>query len=360
MKAIVHVVGARPNFMKLSPVYQAIRDTLPTVNQQIIHSGQHYDPIMSDVFFKQLHIPSPNINLSVNQGSAIEQIGQGILKLLPVLQDIQPDLVCIYGDVNAVAFASMVAAKLEIPIAHIESGLRSFDRQMPEETNRIVADALSDYLFTPSLDANDNLLKEGKHPDQIFFVGNVMIDTLIRFMPQIDSAKLPEIVPTTYGLVTLHRPTNVDQPKRFLEILDTLRRISERLPIVFPVHPRTQKHLDSDLSKSYPNIMFTSPMQYFEFIKLQKNATYVITDSGGVQEETTFLGVPCFTLRPNTERPVTSLVGTNILVGEHTRDLEKHINLFFEQGQKAAEVPPYWDGKASQRIAHIFKQILNL
>jgi len=357
MKRIVHVVGARPNFMKLAPVYENLK-AYSDIEQLIVHTGQHFEYNMSDVFFEQLGLPKPDINLEVNKGTVLSQIGNGIIKIEKTLLDYAPDLVCIYGDINATAFASISASKLGIKIAHIEAGLRSFDKSMPEETNRVIADSLSDYFFTPSIDGNQNLIKEGKNSNQIYLVGNVMIDTLIKYLQKSENVIFKFNVPKIFALVTLHRPSNVDDKNNLLEIINYLEDIGKECKIIFPIHPRTKAKTDFDLNSTFKNIIFIDPLSYLEFISLEKNAKFIITDSGGIQEESTFLGIPCFTLRDNTERPITVSKGTNILVGSDINKLKIHMDNFFKGHIKKGQNPCLWDGKTGLRIAKIISGIL--
>ncbi|MEO6070244.1 MAG: UDP-N-acetylglucosamine 2-epimerase (non-hydrolyzing) [Chitinophagaceae bacterium] len=357
-KNIVHIVGARPNFMKLAPVHEALRQ-YENFNQIIIHGGQHYDHNMSDIFFEEFNLPNPDVNLEISGKSVLQQIGLGIMKLEEVLPSFHPDLVIIYGDINATAYASIVCSKLGYKLAHIEAGLRSFDLSMPEETNRMIADCLSNYFFTPSIDADQNLLKSGIDKENIFFVGNVMIDTLVKFLPKTDGIKYSFQIPDEYGLVTLHRPSNVDDEKELLNILEVLLELSEEAPIVFPIHPRTKSKVPSRFFNYPSNLILIEPLGYLPFLNLQKNAKYIITDSGGVQEEATYLGVPCFTFRKNTERPITVEVGTNKIVGTNTNDLKETIINFLNGDVKKAHIPEYWDGKTAIRIAAHINYILN-
>jgi UDP-N-acetylglucosamine 2-epimerase (non-hydrolysing) len=355
-KAIVHIVGARPNFMKLAPVYEALK-SYPEIKQFIIHTGQHYDHNMSDIFFEEFGIPGADVNLNISGTTVLEQIGYGIIKLGKELPAFRPDMVIIYGDINATAYASIVCSKLGICLAHIEAGLRSFDRNMPEETNRMIADALSNYYFTPSPDADKNLMKEGVPAEKIFFVGNVMIDTLTKFLPKAENADLPFTLPEEYALVTLHRPSNVDDVENLMDILMALEEIAKQCPIIFPMHPRTKGKIPASYFKQPSSVVLTEPLGYLQFLKLQRYAKFVLTDSGGIQEETTYLGVPCFTLRNNTERPITVEIGSNILVGTDLNNLRKHMRDFFDGKIKKASIPQLWDGKASNRIA---KQVVDI
>ena len=357
MKKILHVVGARPNFMKLAPVYEGLK-AYSNIEQLVLHTGQHFDYNMSGIFFEQLGLPIPDINLEVNGGSVLNQIGNGILKIENVLLEHKPHLVCIYGDVNAATCASIAASKLGIKIAHIESGLRSFDRSMPEETNRVIADSLSDYCFTPSEDADRNLICEGKVRQQIFFVGNVMIDSLVKFIPFLNHVQFKFQLPTKFALVTLHRPSNVDNKANLLKLISCLEDVGNACKLVFPIHPRTKSVLGSEIDKFYKNIFFVEPLSYLEFIALERDAEFIITDSGGVQEESTYLGTPCFTLRDSTERPVTITIGTNILVGSDVSSLKASISDFLNKPRKEYGIPDLWDGKAGARIAKIIVTIL--
>jgi UDP-N-acetylglucosamine 2-epimerase (non-hydrolysing) len=347
---MLHVVGARPNFMKVAPVRGALaaRDG---IEQIIVHTGQHYDVSMSEIFFQQLEIPEPDYNLGAGSASHAQQTADIMVRLEPVLLERKPDRVLVYGDVNSTVAAALVCAKLLIPIDHVEPGLRSFDRAMPEEINRILTDRVADYLFTPSEDANENLLKEGIPRDRIHLVGNVMIDTLLRLLPRADNVRIPE---KRYALVTLHRPSNVDDSAELARILSVLNEIASDIQIVFPVHPRTAQMIRGlQLRHFSPNLQLIDPLGYLEFLKLQRHAAFLITDSGGIQEETTFLGVPCLTVRENTERPITVTMGTNILVGKDMERLKLEARKILSGNGKKGFVPPLWDGKAGERIAEI-------
>jgi UDP-N-acetylglucosamine 2-epimerase (non-hydrolysing) len=357
MKKILHVVGARPNFMKLAPVYEGLK-AYSNIEQLILHTGQHFDYNMSGIFFKQLNLPEPDFNLGINGDSVLNQIGTGILKIEEILIQHKPHLVCIYGDVNAVVFTSIAASKLGIKIAHIEAGLRSFDRSMPEETNRLIADCLSDYCFTPSEEADKNLIIEGKAREQIFFVGNIMIDSLVKYVPFSNFVQFKFQLPPKFVLATLHRPSNVDDENNLIKLINCLEDIGNKYKIIFPIHPRTRKKIDFNIDKLFRNIIFVEPLNYFEFIFLERNAEFIITDSGGVQEESTYLGTPCFTLRDNTERPVTLTVGTNTLVGSDVSNLKATIAAFFCKPVRSYRVPDLWDGNAGSRVAKIISTIL--
>ena len=356
---ILHVVGARPNFMKMAPLIRVL-EKKDGVKQILVHTGQHYDINMSDIFFQQLGIPAPVINLEVGSGSHAMQTAQIMTRMEKVLLEEKPDLVLVPGDVNSTVAVALVCAKLLIPVGHVEAGLRSFDRTMPEEINRLLTDQISDLLFTPSVDGDENLIREGIAKEKIHLVGNVMIDTLVRLLPAAEvlwpklAAGL-NITERQYGLVTLHRPSNVDDTVILSNIIKVLEEISTRLPIVFPIHPRTRARIkDMGLKiKTDSCLKLTEPVGYLDFLCLQQRAKLVITDSGGIQEETTFLGVPCLTVRENTERPVTVSIGSNILVGQDMGRLRMEVVHIMDGDAKKGAVPPLWDGKASNRIADI-------
>jgi UDP-N-acetylglucosamine 2-epimerase (non-hydrolysing) len=349
---ILHVVGARPNFMKVAPVIGAFRDY--AVRQTLVHTGQHYDAGMSDVFFQQLGIPAPDINLAVGSGSHAVQTAEIMTRFEAVVLDQRPDVVLVYGDINSTVAATLVCAKLGITIGHVEAGLRSFDRTMPEEINRLVTDQLSDMLFTPSEDGDVNLLREGIAGQKIFRVGNVMIDTLVRLKPQAEAVRRnDDVFSGPYALVTLHRPANVDHPESLSRVLGAMNELSRDVRVVFPVHPRTRARIDAMGWQPERNLTMVDPVGYIEFLALQMRATMVITDSGGIQEETTFLGVPCITARANTERPVTVTVGTNVLVGDDMSRMLAEARKVLEGRGRRGAVPPLWDGRASHRIAEI-------
>jgi len=349
---IFHVIGARPNFMKAAPVIRAL--AAYQVEQVVVHTGQHYDFNMSDVFFQQLGMPAPDVNLQVGSGSHAEQTAHIMCRFEPVVLEKKPDLVVVYGDVNSTVAAALVCAKLMVRVAHVEAGLRSFDRAMPEEINRLVTDQLSDLLFTPSEDGNRNLAREGIAPEKVFLAGNVMIDTLVRMLPETDR-RLPANLPPRYALVTLHRPSNVDDLDWLRSLLASLEGVGHGLEVIFPVHPRTRQKIASlGLGpESNGHVRFLEPLPYLDFLALQKHAAVVITDSGGIQEETTYLGVPCLTVRENTERPVTTTIGTNVLVGRDTAKLSSELARVLSHDRKAAGVVPLWDGHAAERIARV-------
>lgn len=343
--------------MKAAPVHRALARR--GHEQILVHTGQHYDALMSDVFFKGLGLPDPDDSLNVGSGSHAQQTASIMSLFEPVVTRHKPDLVLVYGDVNSTVAAALVCAKLGICVGHVESGLRSFDRSMPEEINRLVTDQLADVLFTPSTDGDENLAREGIARDKIFFVGNVMIDTLIRYLPEAD-----KIYPglknkfslESFGLITLHRPSNVDDGGAFLPMLRALDSLSEKLPLLFPAHPRTLQKWSKELQQCNPNLRVIEPLGYLEFLALQKKATVVITDSGGIQEETTYLGVPCLTLRENTERPVTVTLGTNVLIGRNWELLREHFDKIVRGKRENRGLPQLWDGKAAERIADIVTQ----
>lgn len=350
---IMHVVGARPNFMKASPVMSAI-SAYGRVKQVLVHTGQHYDPKMSDIFFQQLALPEPDINLEVGSGSHSFQTAQIMMRFEEVVTRQSPDWVLVYGDVNSTIAAAIVCAKLIVPVAHVEAGLRSGDRTMPEEINRLLTDQIANLLFTPSEDGDQNLLQEGISAEKIYRVGNVMIDTLIRMLPKLHQVTINDL-PNRYILVTLHRPSNVDQVDSLRKIIGTLLEISSKIPVIFPMHPRTRKRLDEfgiDLPSNRP-LHLWEPVGYLEFLLMQKHATAVITDSGGIQEETTFLQVPCLTLRNNTERPITITHGSNTLVGQDMNKLRQEVERILSGKTPVYAIPPLWDGKAGERIARI-------
>ena len=357
MAHILHVVGARPNFMKVAPVLRALGST--GARQTLVHTGQHYDGNMSEAFFVQLGIPDPDVNLGVGSGTHAVQTAQIMVGMERCLIERRPDLVLVYGDVNSTVAAALVASKLHVPVGHVEAGLRSGDLTMPEEINRLVTDRLASLLFTPSEDGNEHLLREGIDPARVHMVGNVMIDTLVRMLPATDSLSVLE----QYGLsgngglkpfvlVTLHRPSNVDDPPMLEQLLAALADIAERAPVIFPVHPRTRARLDEG-RWSRPHLRLVDPLGYLEFLALLRRAALVVTDSGGIQEETTYLGVPCLTVRDNTERPVTVSLGTNTLVGRNPERLHFEALRVLGGQAKRGTVPPLWDGRAGERIAGI-------
>jgi UDP-N-acetylglucosamine 2-epimerase (non-hydrolysing) len=352
---ILHVVGARPNFMKLAPVREALCK-YPGVRQSVIHTGQHYDASMSEVFFRDLDLPDPDVNLEVGSGSHAEQTARTMLALEPQIRDMRPDLVLIYGDVNSTLAAALICSKLCIPVGHVEAGLRSFDRTMPEEVNRVLTDQISDLLFTPSSDGNQNLCREGISNERVHLVGNVMIDTVVKLLPKAtqswENGGVHRFGDLPFVLVTLHRASNVDDPDVLVRLLMTLQDVARQIRVLMPVHPRTRRKIE-DLNLQTTGLELLEPLGYLEFLALQSRATAVITDSGGVQEETTFLGVPCLTVRESTERPITITVGTNRLIGTSSRDLLDAMQQTLAEGGKKGTMPPLWDGQAGERIADV-------
>jgi UDP-N-acetylglucosamine 2-epimerase (non-hydrolysing) len=354
------VAGARPNFMKIAPIIRALWQRADLFQYRLIHTGQHYDREMSDVFFEELQIPKPDHHLEVGSGSHAEQTGRIMVRFEKICQEERPDLVLVVGDVNSTLACSIVAKKLNLRVAHVEAGLRSRDLRMPEEINRIVTDALSDYFFVTEQSGVANLRAEGKPEEAIFLVGHVMIDNLFHQI-----SRLKDLPPGSldgdcvkarhprYGVVTLHRPTNVDDRNTLAPLIGALGTISQSLPLIFPVHPRTQGRLDQ-FKLSLPNgIVPVKPQPYMAFLNLFKDAALVLTDSGGLQEETTALGIPCLTLRENTERPITVEEGTNLLVGTSPARIVAEAEAILEGKGKAGRRPHLWDGRAAERIVEI-------
>ena len=351
---ILYVVGTRPNFVKTAPVISALRRRLPAGDHTIVHTGQHYDRLMSEVFLEELGVPAPDHMLKVGSGSHAQQTARVMERLEPVLEEARPDLVIVPGDVNSTLAATLTAAKLLIPVAHLESGLRSFDRTMPEEINRLVADELSELLFLHSDEAVENLRAEGIPEERMHFVGNTMIDTLVALEARFREAKAAAglgIVPGEYLLVTLHRPALVDGPL-LGETVERLTALAREIPVVFPVHPRTRKMMEAERSE-HPGLLLSEPLGYLDFLSLLADAGAVLTDSGGIQEETTYLGIPCFTLRDNTERPVTIRAGTNTLLGLDPAAVSGIPAALAERSDGRPEPPPLWDGRAAERVADV-------
>jgi UDP-N-acetylglucosamine 2-epimerase (non-hydrolysing) len=347
---VFHIVGARPNFMKVAPVLSALAERAG-VTQMLIHTGQHYDVNMSAAFFPELKLPAPDINLAVGSGSHSVQTAEIMRGIEPLVVKRRPHLVLVYGDVNSTVAAALVCAKLGVRIGHVEAGLRSFDRTMPEEINRLVTDQLADLLFTPSEDADINLRREGIPTAKIFRVGNVMIDSLVKMLPKARSLGRNGF-PERLALVTLHRPANVDDAPTLKGILQSLLEVNRALSVVFPAHPRTRQRI-ADFGLDLRQLHLLDPLPYIEFLALQARATVVITDSGGIQEETTYLGVPCLTVRENTERPITVSMGTNVLVGRDRDKLRTELARILDGDAKKGIVPPLWDGRAGERIADV-------
>ena len=365
---ILCVVGARPNYMKISPIIRELRSKRNPISTKLVHTGQHYDPEMSDAFFTQLQIPQPDIELDVGSASHAVQTAEIMKRFEPVIDSECPAAVLVVGDVNSTIACALVAAKRNIPVIHVEAGLRSYDRSMPEEINRVLTDQIAELLFITEPAARENLLREGVQDDRIHYVGNVMIDTLRRCQARavpaqltlgtVDHRNLFLSGDAGYCVLTLHRPSNVDDPQVFRHILETVRSVSERLPVVFPVHPRTRKQaaeLGLQGLLESPRIALLQPLGYLEMLGLVSSAQLVMTDSGGLQEETTVLGIPCITLRHNTERPVTEEQGTNTVVGHDRQHILTIVDDVLQTGGKRGRVPELWDGKAAVRI----KTVLN-
>ena len=359
---IINVVGARPNLPKIAPLIRAMRRH-SEIEPILVHTGQHYDETLSDVFFRQMDIPAPDVNLEVGSGSHAAQTAEVLRRIEPVLIEYKPDLVLVVGDVNSTLAVSLAAAKLGISVAHVEAGLRSFDRSMPEEINRIVTDALADYLFVTEQDAVDNLLKEGRPSSAIHFVGNVMIDSLNQFLPIARQSRIGHDLGLVHGqqwqrfaVLTLHRPSNVDSLEKLDDLLGAIDVIASEIPVIFPVHPRTQQRLVQAGIEHHAQMRLVQPLGYFDFLCLLSHAALVLTDSGGIQEETTALGVPCLTLRENTERPVTLSMGTNTLVGTDPGKILAAAHAILAGKTKAGGIPPLWDGKAADRVVSVLLQ----
>ena len=359
-QAIHLIAAARPNFMKIAPLYHALNRE-PWPEPIIVHTGQHYDLNMSDAFFRDLNLPVPHIHLDIGSGTHAEQTGGVMIAYEKVLVETKPDLVIVVGDVNSTVACTLAAVKLGIKVAHLEAGLRSFDRTMPEEINRIVTDSIADYLWTPFLDADANLIREGIDSEKITLVGNIMIDSLVIMTTAIRRETIRqdmELADKSYGVVTLHRPSNVDNPDVLSRLCRTLVSVSEQNPIVFPVHPRTAKNLREfefyDILSDASGIILTDPLGYKAFMNLIFGCKFVITDSGGIQEETTYLKIPCLTLRPNTERPVTITEGTNKL--STPEKIEVDLKDVMQRNRK--EPPLFWDGKTAARVVKAIKTIL--
>jgi UDP-N-acetylglucosamine 2-epimerase (non-hydrolysing) len=351
---IVYVVGTRPNFVKTAPVIGALRERLPQGRHAIVHTGQHYDRLMSEVFLEELGVPAPDHMLEVGSGSHAAMTARTMERLEPVLIEEAPDLVVAPGDVNSTLAAVLTAVKMGIPVAHIESGLRSFDMTMPEEVNRIVADRFSELLFMHSEEATENLRAEGIADGRMHMVGNTMIDTLVALEDRFRAAGTVSrlgVEPGSYTLVTLHRPALVDGPL-LPQTVAQLAALAREMPVVFPVHPRTRKMMES-VESEHPSLLLIEPLGYLDFLSLLADSGAVLTDSGGIQEETTYLGIPCFTLRDNTERPITVSAGTNTLLGLDPAAIAGIPAALAARGDAPAEPPPLWDGKAAERIADV-------
>ncbi|MFQ5560263.1 MAG: non-hydrolyzing UDP-N-acetylglucosamine 2-epimerase [Nitrospinota bacterium] len=363
---ILNVVGARPNFMKIAPLSEVMEKRADQIEPFLVHTGQHYDKKMSKAFFDHLDIPRPDLNLEVGSGSHAEQTAEVMVKFEKVLLEKKPDLLLVVGDINSTLACSVTAAKLSIPVAHVEAGLRSRDKKMPEEINRLVTDTLSDYLFTTCREANTNLEREGVEKSKIFFVGNVMIDTLLKHKKKAGKSQIlqsAKIQDKSYGLVTLHRPSNVDDRVVFSGIISALKELSKEIPILFPVHPRTRKQLEKfNLLENFKEagsrpalkgLFLMEPAGYLDFLHLMDKSALLLTDSGGIQEESTILQVPCLTLRENTERAITIREGTNILVGTDPQKIVSQGKIALSGTGKKGKIPELWDGLASERIVSI-------
>jgi UDP-N-acetylglucosamine 2-epimerase (non-hydrolysing) len=354
---VTAVVGARPNFVKIAPILAEMRQ-YPELRPRLVHTGQHYDANMSGAFFRDLEIPAPDLNLGVQGDSNAVQTAEIMLRLARVLAADRPDLVLVVGDVNSTAAGALVAVKLGIPVAHVEAGLRSFDRTMPEEINRIVTDAVADYCFTTEPAANENLAREGVPAERIHHVGNVMIDTLFRFRDAAAASPILQTLglePRGFAVLTLHRPSNVDDPSSLARTLDAVAGVQDELPVIFPVHPRTRQRLEQAHEQGPHRIRLRliEPLPYLDFLQLMANAACVLTDSGGIQEETTALGVPCLTLRATTERPITVTQGTNRIVGVDRARVDAAFAQIRRGEWPAGRLPELWDGKAAQRIVRV-------
>jgi UDP-N-acetylglucosamine 2-epimerase (non-hydrolysing) len=356
---LIHVVGARPNFMKIAPIMR-VAFRYDNIEQVLVHTGQHYDDNMSQWFFDELGIKEPDVNLEVGSGNHGEQTGEIMKEFEKFIIKEGGDIVVVVGDVNSTIACGLVASKLHIPLAHVEAGLRSFDRRMPEEINRVLTDAISDYLFTPAEEANENLKKEGIPEEKIHLVGDIMIDTLIWEMEKthdLDKPPFEYLEAKKYAVLTLHRPSNVDDEQIFEGIVKALNTISKEIKIVFPAHPRTQKRIEEfDVEFDRENIKIIDPLSYRDFLRLYKNAKFVLTDSGSIQQETTYLNIPCLTIRENTERPFTITKGTNILVGVNPDKIIEESLKILNGKQKQSAGMPLWDGKTAERIVAVIME----
>ena len=366
MKKIISLVGARPNFIKIAPLHKVFKTFSKEVTHKICHTGQHFDKNMSKIFFDELDLPKPDFYLGIGGGTHTEQTAGIMIEFEKVLLQEKPDLIIVPGDVNSTLAGALTAAKMGIKIAHVESGLRSFDRSMPEEINRIMTDVLADYLFVSEKSGLENLTREGINSNKVFFVGNIMIDSLVYYLHAINASLITknlELSLNNYILVTFHRPNNVDNPKSLKDIINLLNTISKEKKIVFPIHPRTKSNLEKfGLLKQFAkNVLLTDPLGYVDFLALAKDAELVITDSGGIQEETTFMGIQCITVRNNTERPVTVDIGTNHLAGTDL-DLVEDITFKILNGaKKKGSIPELWDGKTANRVTKIlFDQLTTI
>ncbi len=358
MIKVINVVGARPNFMKVAPIVEAMQRREREFAPLVVHTGQHYDAAMSDAFFRDLDLPQPDVYLGVGSGTHAAQTAAVMERFEPVVLQEKPDWVLVVGDVNSTLACSLVCVKLGVKVAHVEAGLRSRDRTMPEEINRLLTDQIAELLFTPSTDADENLRAEGIPQERIRLVGNVMIDSLLKHLPRAKQSTIKhDLQLDEYAVLTLHRPSNVDEPETLRQILEAIEKIGERVPVIFPVHPRTRKMIaESELTNRFQGkgLRLIDPLGYLEFLSLYSGARLVLTDSGGIQEETSVLGIPCLTLRENTERPITITMGTNRIVGN---DPEKIIAAAFDalnENTKNTAAIPLWDGRTAERIVDEF------
>ena len=371
---IIIVAGARPNFVKIAPLMEKLKNN-KCFNSILVHTGQHYDTKMSDLFFNQLRISEPDINLEVGSASHAVQTSRIMERFEAVCLDEKPDAVLVVGDVNSTAACVLVASKLKIKTIHYEAGLRSYDRQMPEEINRVVTDAICDFFFTTSVDADNNLLKEGKDPHKIFMVGNLMIDSLVNNLKKASNFNVEiikkngrkkilgkHIKKKEYGIMTFHRPSNVDRKEDLENLLEIWGAISKKIPLIFPIHPRTLKNIIkfglSKKTESFPNLILCEPVGYLEFLKLVSESIFVLTDSGGIQEETTYLNIPCLTIRPNTERPITVWEGSNKLI--KPQEVVREVDLVLGGNGKSGTIPKFWDGRTAERIVMILENLYNI
>ncbi len=355
------IVGARPNFMKMAPLYKEFKNYSDLFDVKLIHTGQHYDEKMSKLFFDDLGMPQPDEYLQVGSGSHAQQTAKIMEKYEEVLLKDKPNLVIVCGDVNSTIACALDAVKLHIPVSHLEAGLRSYDKRMPEEINRLTTDVISDFLLIPSEDARENLHKEGVADEKIYFVGNIMIDSLVEHKQKAEESTILQdlgIVDDKYALITLHRPSNVDDFEGLSVIINAFEEIANKIKLVFPVHPRTIKNIEKfnlkEKVESISNLKLTEPVGYLDFMKLQMNANFILTDSGGIQEESTFFNIPCLTLRENTERPITITLGSNQLVKLTTQDIILKANEIINGKIKKGVIPPLWDGKTAVRIVELF------
>ncbi len=365
---IVCVVGARPNFMKIAPIMAQLKKSECKFEPYLVHTGQHYDAEMKHSFFDQLGIPEPDVDLGVGSGSHAVQTAEVMKRFEPVLDEQQPAAILVVGDVNSTIACALVAVKKDIPMIHVEAGLRSYDRKMPEEINRVLTDQISDLLFITERHARDNLAREGIATERVHFVGNVMIDTLLnnlkRSVPVVETLAAIEnkeqfLSDAGFALLTMHRPSNVDNKETLERLLTVVRKISERVPVIFPIHPRTASRIEQfSLQKllDTPRICRLGPLGYLELLGMMSKARLVLTDSGGIQEETTALGVPCITLRENTERPITVTEGTNTIVGTDADKIRSAVNVVLGNGGNGGRVPEYWDGRAAERIVAVLEE----